>query len=113
MQKPHSGAFRIWMATQLFIFALLIFAGTQIGFGQDDKDFALYLLPPNIKAPDLSKLDIRKLKPSGKPFITANDIAWYLRLEETCVRSPFRHSKHSKNAAYCTRKCGFMANAYK
>ncbi len=48
-------------------------------FAQNNKGFALYLLPENIKSEELSNLDIKKIKPAGKPFISINDISTYLK----------------------------------
>jgi hypothetical protein len=68
------------MASKLLVFAFLICTGTQTNFAQDrDHGFALYLLPPSITSSDLAKLDVKQLKPNGKPFITADDISWYLK----------------------------------
>lgn len=67
------------MANTLFILALLVYVGVHNNFAQDNKGFALYLLPPDAKAAGLSKLNIHQIKPKGKPFITAEDISWYLK----------------------------------
>lgn len=64
---------------KLFVFALITLAGIQAVAAQDNKGFALYLLPSNFKAKDLSKLNIKQIKPHGKPFITADDMYWYLK----------------------------------
>lgn len=45
----------------------------------DDKEFKLYLLPPDVKAAGLSRLNINKIKPFGKPFLTTKDIRFYVK----------------------------------
>jgi len=51
----------------------------QIAFAQNDSStgFAVYLLPEDITPNQLKNLDLKKLKPIGKPFIAENDIQFY------------------------------------
>lgn len=46
---------------------------------QDEKDFALYLLPEKIGAQRLARLDLKKIKPPGEPFLTREDLWSYLK----------------------------------
>jgi hypothetical protein len=41
------------------------------------KGFAIYLLPDDIKPNQLAKLDLKKLKPTGKPFIDETELWFY------------------------------------
>lgn len=60
------------------IIVLIIFACFQTNFAQNKDGFALYLLPSNIRVEQLPKLDIKNLKPTGKPVFSAADIQFYL-----------------------------------
>jgi hypothetical protein len=60
----------------------MIFFYCQAVFGQDDSlkgSFNLYLLPDNIKANQLSGLEISQLRPTGKPFLSKQDIRRYIK----------------------------------
>ena len=63
---------------KIFFFAL-IFVLCQMVSAQkvSPKGFAIYLLPANVKSNQLKKLDLKKLKPFGKPVITESDIRYY------------------------------------
>lgn len=50
-----------------------------MAFAQDNSEFALYLLPSSIRSADLAKLDIKKIKPVGKPLISTGDISSYVK----------------------------------
>lgn len=67
------------MGNPFFVFAFLIFAGIQTIFAQDKESFALYLLPPDLKADELAKLDLKQIKPRGKPYITGDEISYYVK----------------------------------
>lgn len=67
------------MKASILICIAVVFSGLHMTYAQDGRGFELYLLPPDIKATDLSKLDINKLKPEGKPFISTEDISSYLK----------------------------------
>lgn len=41
------------------------------------KGFNFYLLPENVKSNQLAKLDLQKLKPTGKPLISESEIRYY------------------------------------
>ncbi|MBS1797084.1 MAG: hypothetical protein JSS81_24870 [Acidobacteria bacterium] len=62
----------------LIVFALLP-AFFQTAYAKPNKGFALYLLPPKIRAADLGRLDVTKLKPEGRPFLTGVDYYLYNR----------------------------------
>jgi hypothetical protein len=57
--------------------SLIVFC--QIIFAQNNspKGFAVYLLPGNIKSNQLSKINLKKLKPTGKPLISESEIQYY------------------------------------
>jgi hypothetical protein len=62
------------------LFALiLLLAGFQMISAQNKKEFFLYLLPESIDARQLSRLDLNKIKPRGKPFLTAGDVWRYVK----------------------------------
>src|SRR5262245_33091640 len=68
------------MRTIFFLCSILILAGFQMTLAQGDKkEFKLYLLPPGIKSAELSKLNIKKIKPRGKPFLSTEDIDLYVK----------------------------------
>lgn len=58
---------------------MMIITATDSTFSQENKAkaFAIYLLPNSIKSSQLAKLDLKKLKPVGKPFIYQHDIQTY------------------------------------
>jgi len=66
------------MANKVLILAFLTLAAFQMNFAQTENRFELYLLPPSVKSKDLAKLDLKKLKPVGKPFFTSDDISSYV-----------------------------------
>lgn len=57
----------------------MLLTSAQITFSQNKKDqsLAIYLLPKNIKSSEPPKLDLKKLKPQGKPLIHQDDILYY------------------------------------
>src|SRR5215213_6298804 len=70
------------MRVLFFCSSLMIFFYCQAIFAQDNSaksSFNLYLLPDNIKANQLSKLKIGKLKPTGKPFLSGRHIFRYIK----------------------------------
>jgi hypothetical protein len=70
------------MRIVFFYLSLMIFFYCQTIFAQDNSQkgsFNLYLLPHNIKANQLSKLKIDKLKPAGKPFLSSRHIERYVK----------------------------------
>ena len=71
------------MKAVFFYLSLMIFFYCQAVFGQDDSppegSFNLYLLPDNVKASRLSGLEISKLKPKGKPFLSKQHISRYIK----------------------------------
>lgn len=49
-------------------------------FGQSNPErFSIYRLPPNIKNNQLASLDLKNLKPYGKPLVEIGDISSYLK----------------------------------
>jgi hypothetical protein len=62
-----------------FLVTISVIILNQMVLAQDNskKGFAIYLLPDNIKSNKLATLDLRKLKPFGKPFIAQNEIISY------------------------------------
>jgi hypothetical protein len=61
----------------LAFFSLIVFCQVVFGQTNSQKGFAVYLLPASIKPNQLKKLDLKKLKPAGKPVIAESDIKYY------------------------------------
>ena len=58
---------------------ILVLTCFQMSSAQDKKEFFLYLLPESIDARTLSKRDLKKIKPRGKPFLTTGDVWRYVK----------------------------------
>lgn len=61
----------------LALVSLIVFCQMVLAQDNSPKGFAIYLLPGNIKSNQLSKLDLKKLKPTGKPLISQSEIQYY------------------------------------
>lgn len=61
----------------LFFVSLIVFCQMISAQNNSPKEFAIYLLPGNIKSNQLSKLDLKKLKPTGKPLVSQSEIHYY------------------------------------
>jgi len=57
--------------------SLIVFCQMVLAQNNSPKGFAIYLLPDNIKSDQLSKLDLKKLKPTGTPLIAESEIQYY------------------------------------
>ena len=62
-----------------FLGVISLFVFSQMVSAQKNfvKGFALYLLPARINTNQLKTIDLKKLKPVGKPVITESDIRYY------------------------------------
>lgn len=76
------------MKLYILIFPVILAAGFQMIFAQEEQkkkedkskdEFKLYLLPESVKPAELAKLDIKKIKPKDKPFLSTEDIWSYLK----------------------------------
>lgn len=65
---------------KIFFFAfvsLIVFCQMVLAQNNSPKGFAIYALPNNIKPSQLSKLDLKKLKPTGTPLVSESEIIYY------------------------------------
>lgn len=67
------------MLIKALIILAMVCLAARASMAQKKGEFALFLLPSNVKAKDLDKLDLRKIKPTGKPFIGTEDIWSYVK----------------------------------
>ncbi len=61
----------------LALISLLFFCQMVLAQNKSEKGFAIYLLPEKITPDDVSKLDLKKLKPKGTPIVAENEIQYY------------------------------------
>ncbi len=61
----------------LALISLVCFCQMVFAQNKSSKGFSIYLLPANIKPGQLSKLNLKKLKPIGKPFVGSDEILLY------------------------------------